>query len=276
MSVSSEARIAATRLHTLTSKALQRNYTISVGLPPSYPSGELRYPTVYVLDGNTLFGLATDLSRTMQTAGDIRETIVVGIGYPLRASLRQQSRTWMRLRALDLTPVVDAKAEVELARITGTKRIRTGGAEAFLRFLSEQLIPFVDRKYRTRRSKRVLCGHSLGGLFALYALYTRPRIFSGYVVASPSLFYADRALFKQEEEYSKTHRSLPARLFISVGDREEIPEDPMTSDAVRFTGILRARTHRGFTLRSFVTPDCGHGGIVAPAFQAGLQFVLSE
>jgi predicted alpha/beta superfamily hydrolase len=72
----------------------------------------------------------------------------------------------MTLRARDFTPT----------RTSGDPN--SGGAPAFLDFLEHELIPFIDRTYRTNTSDRGLLGHSLGGLFALYALEQRPRCFS--------------------------------------------------------------------------------------------------
>jgi hypothetical protein len=176
---------------------------------------------------------------------------------------------------LDFTPVVDHEIESELARMMKARTIHTGGAERFLQFLGTQVIPFVDSRFRTNQSRRVLCGHSLGGLFVLYALFARPQTFSGYIAASPSLFYADRILLRAEGQYARRHRSLAASLFICVGDKEEGLEQTMTSDAIRFAGLVKARSYRGLEVSSLIVQGCGHGGSVAPAFQAGFQKMLA-
>jgi predicted alpha/beta superfamily hydrolase len=53
----------------------------------------------------------------------------------------------------------------------------------------------IDRTYRSR-PYRVLVGHSLGGLFAVYALMTRPDVFQGYIAISPALWWDDQSLVK--------------------------------------------------------------------------------
>lgn len=269
------ASIPATSLHSLSSRPSGSKYVISIALPDSYAHSRTKYPCVYVLDGNTLFGLATDLSRNMHIAGDIPETIVVGVAYPSSTNPQNRFRTWFRRRAFDFTPVVDREIESELARVMNARTIHTGGAERFLQFLATQVIPFVDSRFRTNRSRRVLCGHSLGGLFVLYALFARPQAFSGYIAASPSLFYANRILLRAEGQYSKKYRSLAASLFICVGDKEEGLKETMTSDAIRFAGLVRARSYKGLAVSSLVVQGCGHGGSVAPAFQAGFQKILA-
>ena len=54
------------------------------------------------------------------------------------------------------------------------------GAEQFLSFIGDELIPQIDKKYRTNQH-RILCGKSLSGLFTLYALLTKPQLFDSYV-----------------------------------------------------------------------------------------------
>src|SRR5215510_16420973 len=79
----------------------------------------------------------------------------------------------------DFTPAPAAGFE------TPPEAQRPGGAAAFLSFMSDELVPWIDRSYRTA-PLRVLVGHSLGGLFALYTIGQRPELFTGYVIMEPS------------------------------------------------------------------------------------------
>ena len=72
--------------------------------------------------------------------------------------------------------------------VVNTEVARAGGAERFLRFMGDKLIPFIGRSYRTT-PMRVLIGHSLGGLFAAYSLGKRPELFTGYILMEPSLWW---------------------------------------------------------------------------------------
>src|ERR1700730_10304897 len=89
----------------------------------------------------------------------------------------------IKLRVRDFTPTKTSEAA------------NSGGAAAFLDFLEYELIPFVDRTYRTIPSDRGLLGHSHGGLFAIYALEQQPALFQRIVAASPALSWDNRLLF---------------------------------------------------------------------------------
>lgn len=67
-----------------------------------------------------------------------------------------------------------------------------GGSDRFLAFVADELVPAIDRRYRTRPF-RVLVGHSLGGLTVARAAALRPETFRGYVAMDPSMWWNDRA-----------------------------------------------------------------------------------
>ena len=106
----------------------------------------------------------TDLTRVMTICGQFPDTIVVGIGYPVEEPLEEGLQQWGRLRARDLTPIVEEPNE------SGQSR-QTGGAAEFLSFIQTELIPTIERDYRVDPANRVLAGHSFGGLFVLYVLF---------------------------------------------------------------------------------------------------------
>ena len=136
---------------------------IFISVPDDYSTSGKSYPTLYVLDGDVAYGMAVSIARYIQIGGNIPELIVVGIGYG----------------SIDKT--------------AGNKRNRDyrpdneDGAQKFLSFINEELIPFIDSTYRTIPGDRTINGYSIGGLFALYTLFTQPDTFSRYIVGSPYL-----------------------------------------------------------------------------------------
>src|SRR2546430_9234669 len=92
----------------------------------------------------------------------------------------------------------------------------------FLNFLKTELIPFMETNYRGDPARRILGGHSLGGLFTLYAMFSDPSLFWGYLAGSPAIPWDNNFTVRQEEEFAKNHKDLPVRLFFAVGGAEPL------------------------------------------------------
>ncbi len=246
----------ATELRTIHSAATGRAYDIYVLLPAGYARHpDARYPVLYVLDGQWDFKLLNSIQGGLVYDRAIPEILVVGITYA------GAEPDYNALRAADYTTVATA-------RIAGS-----GGAPRFLAFLRDELIPFVAATYRADPdpSRRALMGSSFGGLFALYALFAEPALFGGYVAASPAVSYGDRVAFRQEAEYAAAHRDLAARLYIAVGDREEL-----LNPVREFMEVVRGRGYRGLTLETRVVEGEGHSGNKPEAYNRGLRFVMGH
>ena len=260
-----QATIPATEVLTMKSKNVDQEYRISIALPYSYSSRpRKRYPVIYLNDANFYFGMVTELTRIMPVCGEIPETIVVGIGYPVDEPLEAAFKRISGLRVRDFTPVVDI-----------TRQKKPGGAGGFLRFIKAELLPLVEERYRASSTNRILAGHSLSGWFTLYALFHEPELFKGYVAASPGVDYLDNVMFKYESQFAKNHKSLPVRLYLGTGDREEKINAPWVSTMVQFAAHLESRKYKGLSLTSQIVDNCGHCASTAPTFQAGLQAVLT-
>src|SRR3712207_3662198 len=83
----------------------------------------------------------------------------------------------------------------------------SGGADKFLKFIETELIPMVESKYRTQ-PYRALAGHSLGGLFAVHTLVTKPELFNSYIAVSPSLQWDNYEEIDRVKEFFKTRKEL--------------------------------------------------------------------
>ena len=153
----------------LDSRVLHETRAIDVALPASYASGERHYPVLLVLDGESLFPVAAALARFYAAVGQLPEMIVVGIP------------NTDRTRDLSPAAIAGFRPPPELGDTFG-------GAERFLGFLSDELLPYLDRTYRTV-PMRSLVGHSIGGTFALFALARRPEVFTGYLVMEPAAWW---------------------------------------------------------------------------------------
>ena len=153
---------------TLHSQVLGEDRTVFIALPESYERGGARYPVVYVTDGNWNFAHTRSSAQLLARNRVIPEVIIVGITHP------------DRVRDLYAT-------RADFTNNGQTIRFPTSGnADQFLEFVERELIPWVDRSYRTS-GFRVLAGHSAGGHFALHAMRVKPDLFQAVIAASPWL-----------------------------------------------------------------------------------------
>jgi predicted alpha/beta superfamily hydrolase len=272
-----QVSILATEVRSIPSRNIKDGYSVSVALPYSYYSEPKQdYATIYLIDPHLYFGMVTEMTRVMSMGGNFPETIVVGIGYPIdmSASMDESFNQIQSRRAKDLTPGIDREFEKELEAELKKKTITTGGAENFLTFIRTKLIPEIESNYRVKSGQRILAGHSLGGLFTLYTLFSQPGLFTGYVACSPSLWYGNNSIFNDEADFAQQHEQLPVKLYLGVGGLEEKTDSPMISNLYRFAALISSRSYKELSLTRQIIENCGHCATPAPSFQSGLQAVL--
>jgi predicted alpha/beta superfamily hydrolase len=158
----------------LHSKIVDDEYELSIYLPPSYESSEQAYPTLYVLDSPFVFGSAVVATAGQNLDAGVPEMIVVGIGKRIK-----NFDEWGACRWRDYTPV-------PYPDIPGT-----GYAAAFLNFLEQECIPFIDTHYRTQPNDRKIRGNSMGGLFARNELYNKTYLVSRNNAIAPAFVMGD-------------------------------------------------------------------------------------
>lgn len=282
---SEPATIIASETRMMKSKYTGREYRISICLPYAYSKVHdtgwpfddtpTKWPVVYLLNANWYFGLVTDIVRITAWCGSTTDAIVVGIGYPEDVDPIESFKIAYSRRGIDQTPVSSETWEKTLSE-RSNRPSPTGDASNFLQFIKDELIPTIDQEYRTDPSRRVLVGQSNGGLFAAIALFEQPNLFDTYIVGAPTLAYGERFAFKREDEFSKEHNQLPAKVYIYVGELEESTDNTTLTDVLRFAAILQSRKYEGLTLVKQVFVDHNHCEVVAPGFQAGLKFALKK
>lgn len=252
-----EVRIENTERFNMHSKDIDDDFAISVMLPSCYNENE-PYPVVYILDANIFYGLVTDTVKLLSYGNEIPKTIVVGIGYP-------NSSEHMVLRNRDYLPTYN---------VASTK---SGGAENFLRFMSNDLVPEINKRYNTNHEKSILAGDSYSGLFALYTLFNQPELFSGYIIGSPSIYWDESVIFDYEQSYAKTTTSLNANVFLSVGALEAVYEPAfaqMVGNVVKMSEQLIRRQYSGLDLTTHIFEEETHLSVIPATMSRGLRTVL--
>jgi predicted alpha/beta superfamily hydrolase len=192
-----------------------------VHLPATYQESDRAYPVLYMQDGQNLFdhlsSYAGDwkLGKIMAAAARLgHEAIVVGVPH-----MGAQ-------RVTEYSPFVD--------RTQGS-----GAGDRYLDFLTETLKPVIDQRFRAKPgpADTGIVGSSMGGLLSLYGFFRPGSVFGYAGVLSPSLWFADEAIFSFVE--SVPYR--PGRLYLDIGSLEG-PEH--VARARRMRDLLQAKGYR--------------------------------
>jgi predicted alpha/beta superfamily hydrolase len=196
------------------SKILGNRRDVLVYLPREYQrSRTRRYPVLYLHDGQNVFDAATSFAGVEWGADEtayrltaaklIEPLIIVAVANTGEDRIHEYAPTAACLDAL--------------------KRMQSKGSlRSYGRFLIEELKPFIDRKYRTKREAEFtgLGGSSLGGLATLVLGLWFPNYFTRLAVLSPSIWWDDCAIYKIVDALDETAKP-PLKIWLDTGTREE-------------------------------------------------------
>jgi predicted alpha/beta superfamily hydrolase len=245
--------IPGSELRTMKSTSTSRTYDLYIRKPADFErSKDKKYPVLYLLDGQWDFKLLDSVIGGLFYDKWMPDIVVVGITYS------GDHPDYDALRAMDYTP-------------NPGDRAGSGDGARFLKFIKTELIPFMETNYRGDPARRILGGHSLGGLFTLYAMFTDPSQFWGYLAGSPAITWGNDFLIKQEEEFAKAHKALPVRLFFAVGGAEDL-----MTPGVAFVQTLAARNYTGLHWDHRVIEGERHSGVKPEFYNRGLRFLFSN
>ena len=252
------------------SNSVKDSFSIFVALPNDYTS-QKAYPVVYLLDANLYFDIIATTLRKYSEVGLAPAVILVGIGY-------KDFQTMDSLRNRDYTyPLAIPEYEMSVS----------GGADRFLAFIDTELVPFIDKKYKTDPSSRILAGHSLGGYFSMYALLQdlsgQDKSFNGYIMASPSMEYNHNWLPDQLERMaSKAGQTRKAKVFLTFGgsedgeDEEDLDRKPLNETTAQLSRLFSSKQSAYLDYKSEVYSNLDHMDTPLLSFLKGLQWILYE
>ena len=238
------------------SHVLKEERVIWVRTPPGYDQSKSVYPVVYQTDAP---GHVNEIGSTVDFLVDndrMPPVIVVGIANTDRVR--------------DLTPT---RADFREHDGTLTRYPTSGGADRFLDFIQTELIPEIEKRYRTA-PYRIFAGHSLGAFLAIHALIARPEVFNAYIAVSPSLQWDDGHTLHQAQRFFATHPELNKALFISLANEGDTP-NPMEENFTEFVKTLAASAPKGLVWDSARYPDEDHSSTVLRAHYAGLRTIFA-
>lgn len=203
---------------------------------------------------------------------------MVAIGYPLKG------RVFSPRRNYDLTPPSPTAPE------------GFGGADQLLDFIQYTLKPFISSVVlpNTIIEKEALYGHSFGGLFTLYTLFTRTWLFDCYIASSPSIYWNNFHILAVEDKFRRKGQDRQPSLMMFYASYEQYPpkwtdEDPEAYNKRRKGAEERAMTDSAtamyrrlknselfacVTIKEYPMED--HGTVIACSLSRGLTTFFEE
>src|SRR4051812_37866511 len=230
------------------------DYVIYVAEPREKP-GKVPPIAMLFMDGDNQFEAAVAAERKLRRSHRLPPMLLVGVGYG--AGYGKPSNK----RGRDYTPTAHSDEP------------ESGDADPFLRFLRGTLWKELARRYPLHPKIRGIGGHSLGSLLVLHALWRRPLFFTHYLASAPSIWWADRSILKIAARRRARQAALPAKLFLSVGERDSTS---MRDDLALLEQQLAAKPFRGLRVTSQRFPRRDHYNVIGDAFRAGLSNLFVE
>ncbi len=196
-------------VHELNSAILHEKRTLNVYLPAGYnASDSSHYPVVYLLDGGAeedfihVAGLIQ--FNSFEWVHRLPKCILVGIA------------NTNRLRDFTFPSSVTEEKN---------KYPQSGHSNNFISFIENELQPFINKQFKTTKES-TLIGESLGGLLATEILLKKPALFNNYIIVSPSLWWNNGSMLKDDFLISEMKLARPATVYLAVGKEGLTPSTP--------------------------------------------------
>lgn len=252
-------------LHELRSRILGNTRLLRVWLPPDYDGwGAMRYPILYLNDGQNLFDPATAFAGVHWQVGEtatrliaeqkIRPLIIVGID-----NTKRRINEYIPYRSRD-------------------PRVWRARGKCYPEFLQGEVMPLIEERYSVLKGPENtgLGGSSLGGLITLYTQVAAPGVFGQLLIESPSLSVAERQIL----DNSRRVRIWPARTYLATGTHEtgDAEKDArIVSDVRELESILRQAGLDEQRLKVHIDEGATHNeGAWAARFPEALEFLFSS
>lgn len=243
----------ATNTFTINSEILGEQQKAFVYLPKDYEKNKKQYPVIYVLDADYNFSFTADAVKTLSSwTNRIPESIVIGI------STNKRER--------DLTPKPDKTWQPPQPIPSA------GGADKFLEYLEKELLPYIEKNYRTQ-PLRTIIGHSLGGLFALHSFTARPNLFRFYILLDSSIWWDNGAVAKKAMNYFNNNSDYKGKI---VWVRDKIPREVWFEINTEFLTFLENKRPKGLNFTFMELENETHSSLVFPGTYFGLREIFSD
>ena len=252
-------------LHEIRSRVFGNTRLLRVWLPPDYDGwGEVRYPVLFLNDGQNLFDPATAFAGVHWQVGEtatrliaerkIRPLIIVGID-----NTKSRGREYIPYNA-------------------GDPKVKNPRGKCYPEFLQREVMPLIEERYPVLKGAEHtgLGGSSLGGLITLYTELAAPAVFGRLLIESPSLFVANGKIIDE----CRSVRNWPARVYLGMGTQETgdpAKDAKIVEDVRKLEAVLREAGLDDRRLRVRIDEGATHNESAwAARFSEALEFLYSN
>lgn len=249
----------------LSSKVLNETRTVYIHCPKADSTQPNKtYPVLYLMDGESHFDMLSQYTDYLSRwdVNVIPQMIIVGIVNTKRTR--------------DLTPtesIINYFGQPDTSKVSWMKP--SGGNERFLQFIREELMPYVERHYKTQQYN-ILAGHSFGGLASIYCLLTHPDMFQAYISVSPSFWWDREYVLKLADQKLKKGASLNKILFFCDASEGMSDSSTFHTNLQKFDALLTAKTITGLRYQYNYYPKETHMTEPMPAYYDALRFIYKD
>lgn len=238
------------QLDSLNSGILKQKRFIEVFTPASYkPGSAQQYDVLYVLDGgNWNTGLVTQVQQFLESQNYVPPTIIVSV------------------------TGIDRNKELTPTHLESWKN--SGGADQFLGFIKNELIPYVNKKYPSN-GDNTIWGHSLSGMFVVYTLINEPTLFKSYIAVDPSLWWDNCYVPKMAAAKLPVLAGLNAtsNITLFISGREGPDFHAMKIDTMEI--VLKKASPPNLTWKLVGYADETHSSVRLKSIYDGLKFTYA-
>ena len=215
-------QMSKTESFEINSKVFNGKRQIKVVLPENYSEYPNRkFKVIYLFDaqGESLFNFEVAAIDFLKSGSVfIEPSIIVGI---------ESTNRWFEF--------LPKNQSNDVYKYYG-KGAKFGGADSLAISLRDEIIPFVQSKYRCN-NYNIGIGHSLGGTFLTYSLVKFPQLFNAVIAISPNYWY-------DNEQVLNTFNSLASKdnlhnkfLYIAYGEGDML-ENRFLPSTIKMDGLL--------------------------------------
>ncbi len=235
----------------IASKYVNEDRVINIWTPPNYKQTTDSLPVLYMPDGGIKedFPHIANTLKKLLTENKIPPFILVGIENTERGR--------------DLSGFSEAEYDKQFCPVTD-------GAKDFRAFIYEELIPQVNKKYRTKNKKGII-GESLAGLFVMETFFIKPETFDFYIAMDPSLWWNDQYLMKNADSLIANFPNKNIKIWFAGSDAKDISQ---TTRNIEKT--FKKNNNKNLTWKYSDEPNQKHNTIFRATKEKALIWTLNE